>query len=141
MCRWRRSQLSFLGVLLGTMSRHQGLASPAPDQPAPVKARATRARLRRLAALTGTGWPGVCRPCADGSARAICRSWQGLAVNKLAPFSGLSLLSREAPWLIKNLDRDERGHWDRCPTTSTTICGQQFDEGAARQRRNGLSGP
>ena len=25
MCRWRRSQLSFLGVLLGTMSRHQGL--------------------------------------------------------------------------------------------------------------------
>lgn len=33
MCRWRRSQLGFLGVLLGTMSRHQGLASPAPAGP------------------------------------------------------------------------------------------------------------
>ena len=30
-----------------------------PDHPAPIKARASRARLRRLTALTGTGWPGV----------------------------------------------------------------------------------
>jgi hypothetical protein len=30
-----------------------------PDQPAPVKARAMRARLRRLTALTGARWPGV----------------------------------------------------------------------------------
>ena len=44
--------------------------------------------------------------------------------DKFAPFSGWSLRAAEAPWLIiKNLDQDERGHWDRCPTISTTICG------------------
>jgi hypothetical protein len=41
---------------------------------------------------------------------------------------------RRAPWLIiKNLDQDERGHQDRCRTTSMTICGQHLDEGDARQ--------
>ena len=59
------------------------------------------------------------------------------SADKLAPFSRWSLLAAEAPWLIiKNLDHDERGHRDRCPTTSTTICSQQLDEGAARQRRD-----
>jgi hypothetical protein len=50
--------------------------------------------------------------------------------------------SAEAPWLIiKNLDQDERGHRDRCPTTSTIICSQQFDERAARQRKIDPGGP
>jgi hypothetical protein len=35
------------------------LCKPMPDQPTPVKARGSRARLRRLTALTGAGWPGV----------------------------------------------------------------------------------
>jgi len=50
------------------------LGASLPDQPTPVKTRAARARLCRLAALTGARWPGVCWPCADGSARAMCRS-------------------------------------------------------------------
>jgi hypothetical protein len=35
------------------------LCKPMPDQPTPVKARALRARLRRLAALTGIACPDV----------------------------------------------------------------------------------
>jgi hypothetical protein len=87
--------------------------------------------------------------CVDGAVPTQCPGvllgtmsrHQGLAVNKLAPFSGLSLLSREAPWLIKNLDRDERGHRDRCPMTSTTIYGQQFDEREGPPRGIDPSGP
>jgi hypothetical protein len=53
--------------------------------------------------------------------------------DKLAPFSRWSLPAAGARWLIiKNLGRDERGHWVRYPTTSTIICGHRFDEGAAR---------
>src|SRR5579871_53784 len=64
------------------------------------------------------------------------------SADKLAPFSRRSLRAAGTPWLvIKNLGRDERGHWVRCPTTSTTIYGHQFDEGAAQPRRNNLSGP
>ena len=101
-----------------------------------------RARLCRLTALTGLACAGVWRPRADGSARASCRSSSNESADKLAPFSRLSLLAEGAPWLIiRNLGRGERGHWVRCPTTSTTICGHQFDEGAARQRRSNLSGP
>jgi hypothetical protein len=50
-----------LGVsahMIGTVSRHQRLARR-PDHPAPIKARGSRARLRRLTALTSAGWPGV----------------------------------------------------------------------------------
>jgi len=36
-----------------------GLCKPMPDQATPVKARAARARLRRLAALTNVACPGV----------------------------------------------------------------------------------
>jgi hypothetical protein len=62
--------------------------------------------------------------------------------DKFAPLSGWSLPATQAPWLIiKNLDQDGRGQRDRYPMTSTTICGQHLDEGAARQRGNGLSGP
>jgi hypothetical protein len=50
--------------------------------------------------------------------------------------------SAEAPWLIiKNLDQDERNARGSYRTISTTIYGQQFDEGAARPRTIGLSGP
>jgi hypothetical protein len=63
-------------------------------------------------------------------------------VNKFTPFSGWSLHAAEAVWLIiKNLDQDERNARGSYRTISTTIYGQQFDEGAARQRRNRLSGP
>jgi hypothetical protein len=45
----------------------------------------------------------------------------GVAADKLAPFSGRSLRAVEAPWLItKNLDRDDRGHRNGCPTISMT---------------------
>jgi hypothetical protein len=40
------------------LPRHQHIEAM-PDQPTPVKARASRARLRRLAALTGVACPGV----------------------------------------------------------------------------------
>ena len=35
------------------------LCKPMPDQPTPVKARASHARLRRLTALTGLACPGL----------------------------------------------------------------------------------
>ena len=70
------------------------------DQPTPVKARALRARLRRLTALTSAGRPGVCRPCADGSARAICRS---RCDEQICAVLWIESALREAPWLIKNL--------------------------------------
>ena len=108
-----------------------------PDQPTPVKARALRARLRRLAALTSAGRPGVCWPCADGSARAIWRSRCG---EQICAVLWIESVLCEAPWLIKNLDRDEHGSWDRCLTISTIICGHPFDEGGGRQRGNGRSG-
>jgi hypothetical protein len=64
------------------------------------------------------------------------------AANKLAPFSGWSLRAAEAPWLIiENLDQDERSHRDRCPTISTTIYGQQFDEEGGQPRTIGPNGP
>ena len=56
------------------------------------------------------------------------------SADKLAPLSRWTLPAAGAPWLIKNLGRDERGHWVRCPTTSTTICGHQFGEGAAPEK-------
>ena len=38
------------------------------------------------------------------------------SADKLAPFSRWSLPAAGAPWLIiKNLDQDERGHWDPLP--------------------------
>jgi hypothetical protein len=46
------------GDLIGTISRIT-LCKPMPDQATPVKARALRARLRRLTALTGFACPGV----------------------------------------------------------------------------------
>jgi hypothetical protein len=64
------------------------------------------------------------------------------SADKFVPLSRWSLLAAGATWLIiKNPGRDERGHWVRCPTTSTTIRGHQFDEGAARQGKNDLTGP
>jgi len=57
------------------VSRAVGSSKAPPGQPTPVKARAARARLRWLAALTSAGRPGVCRPCADGSA-AESAGWE-----------------------------------------------------------------
>lgn len=121
-----------------TQPSHDRLEASLPDQPTPVKARAMRARLRRLAALTDAGRPGVCRPCADGSARAICRSRRG---EQTCAVLWIESAFREAPWLIRNLDGHESGSFDRCPTISTIICGRQFDEGGGRQKGSGPSGP
>ena len=54
----------------GTL-RHDRLASAMPDRRRPVKARAARARLRRLAALTGLRRPGFLLPSVHGFPRAI----------------------------------------------------------------------
>ena len=113
-----------------------------PDQPAPVKARASRARRAGSTALTGAGRPSVYGHALMAQRERYAAPHRNDSADKLAPFSRWSLPAAGAPWLIiKNLGRDERGHWVRCPTTSTTICGHQFDEGAAQQRRNNLSGP
>jgi hypothetical protein len=56
--RGTERRLSVPAHMIGTVSRHQRLARR-PDQPAPIKARGLRARLRRLTALTGAGWPRV----------------------------------------------------------------------------------
>jgi hypothetical protein len=79
-----------------------------PDQSTLVKARALRARLRRLTALTSVACPGL-----DGHAlmaqserEAAPRvTGHALAADKLAPFSGWSLRAAGTPWLIiKTLD-------------------------------------
>lgn len=115
---------------ISTQPSHDRFEASLPDQPTPVKARAMRARLRRLAALTDAGRPGVCRPCADGSARAICRSRCG---EQICAVLWIESVLCEAPWLIKNLDRDEPGNLDRCLTISTIISGHPFAEGGGRQ--------
>jgi hypothetical protein len=81
------------------------------------------------------------------------RRWLGASDMPLLPLRGTAWprttcavlwfesAAREAPWLIKNLDRDERSHRDRCPTISTTIYGQQLDEEGGRPGRIGPSGP
>jgi hypothetical protein len=107
-----------------------------PDQSPLVKARALRARLRRLAALTSVARPGVRRPRAEGSARARGRSSRygaSLAADKLAPLSGWSPRAAGTPWLIiKNLDQDERERWGRyrmiSGITVTVHSTRQLDE-------------
>jgi hypothetical protein len=85
-----------------------------------------------LTALTGAGWPAVLPAHALMAQRERYAvplvKGHGVAVNKFAPFAGLSLRAAEVPWLIKDLDRDERGSRDRCPTISTTISGDWPEE-------------
>jgi hypothetical protein len=137
-CKYPRSPLHSTGqhnVCLPDIGAHRSDAEPADARQG---SRLTRARLRRLAALTGARWPGVCRPCADGSARAICCS---RCDEQTCAVLWLESAFCEAPWLNKNLDRDDRGNSDRCPTISTTISGARFDEGEGPPRGSGPSGP
>ena len=79
-------------------------SEPLPDNRKPVKARATRARLRRLAALTGSRPPGSLPPSAHGSrergrSRGDASGDRSVARRGLRSFCRLATGATLAPWL------------------------------------------